>query len=200
MIPLAKLWTRIGSYFLPLAIAWAVYIRNGLDKAPPEGVSISRAYWGLLATLVAGSMLAVTLALYVRAAKRKPEQSLLPPNTSFEEMDDRSPVISRATVAVFALTIVFALLMFGARYADSKIYCWDSTTPLADSLFDSRLAAYSGKTCEGTPRFAIARRMQGSTPIDGVNEYVLYLTDGALLALTLIFSGCLLFLAVTWCL
>jgi len=133
-MPLARLRTRVGSYFVPLSLAWAVYIRNGLDKAPPEGVSISRAYWGLLATLLAGSALCATLALYIRGAKHRRGRPVLPPNTSFETQDKRNPVISRTTAIVFGLARAFGLVVFGGRYRHTQIHCSDSPIPLQPSF------------------------------------------------------------------
>ena len=86
MIPLAKLWTWTGQLFIPLAFAWAVYIRNGLDSAPPaDGVLVSRAYAGLVLTLAAATVLSWSFALYVRAARQRQAKVLVPPNTTFED-------------------------------------------------------------------------------------------------------------------
>jgi hypothetical protein len=71
MLALAKLWTWVGNLFIPLAIGWALYIRGGLaDRPPAIGVLVSRAYWGLLVTLITGAALIWALSLYVRLAER----------------------------------------------------------------------------------------------------------------------------------
>ena len=186
MKPLARLWTWTGQLFIPLAIAWAIYIRNGLgEKAPPDGALISRGYWGVLVTLVTGSTLVWTCALYVRIAKRRRARLLVPPNTTFEEHKDRSVVISYGTACIFALAILLALVMFGVRYSDSRIYGWDAQAPVAQGFWSSRVQAHR-MGCISHPCFAVGPRVDGAgTPIFGVNEYVLYLTDGGLVLLAL---------------
>jgi hypothetical protein len=98
MMPLAKLWPWTGHAFILFAIGWAIFVRGGLiDKALPEGVAISQGYWGLVVALIAANALILALALYVRAGIT----SLVPPNTNFEELEDRNLVISWGTVFVF---------------------------------------------------------------------------------------------------
>jgi hypothetical protein len=187
MKALAKLWTWIGNSFIPLAIGWGLYVRNGLaDQPPPLGVLISRAYWGVLVTLIAGTALTWTMALYVRLAKTERALILAPPNTAFEEDGARSRIISWGTVFVFVLSVLLALTVFGIRYAESQLHKWDGAQPLQASFWDSRAKAYE-LGCAKQPCFAIAQRIDAAgNPIFGVNEYILYLTDGALVFLTIL--------------
>ncbi len=186
MLAFAKLWTWIGNLFIPLAIGWAVYVRGGLtDKPPSTGVLVSRSYWGLLVTLIVGATLIWTLALYVQLAKRKQALILVPPNTTFEDDTARSRIISWGTVVAFALAITISLVLFGVRYGESQIHSWDDPQPLQNSFWSSRWKAYE-IGCSKQPCFAVDQRMEAAnTPIFGVNEYILYLTDGgpALVAL-----------------
>ena len=197
MKPLAKLWTWTGQLFIPLAIGWAIYIRNGVgEKAPPEGVLISRGYWGVLVTLLAGSALAWTCALYVREAKQRRARLLVPPNTTFEEGKERNPVISYATAGVFALAVLAALAMFGVRYSDSRIYGWDGRAPLQNGFWGSRIKAHK-LGCSSHPCFAVGPRTDGSgVPVFGVNEYILYLTDGGPIVLAVLVGSGLVYLGM----
>jgi hypothetical protein len=101
--PLAKLWTFVGNWFIPLAAAWAVYVRNGLTDKPPPGAVVSRAYWGVVFTLLTLSVLIWTFALYVKQAKQNRAASIVPPNTTFEDASDRNAVISWGTVVVYVV-------------------------------------------------------------------------------------------------
>ncbi|MGL4488453.1 MAG: hypothetical protein ACRCU5_03310, partial [Rhizobiaceae bacterium] len=136
MLPLAKFWTWLGNYFLPVAVAWGYFVRSGSD----EGVRISRGYWGLTASLLVGSLLTVALAMYVQEAKRA-KAIRVPPNTAFEGDADRNLVISWGTIATYFLAVLVSVITFGTRYADSKIHAWDKTVPLADSFWGSRVLA-----------------------------------------------------------
>lgn len=195
--PLAKFWTWTGQAFIPLAIGWAVYVRNGFgDKAPPDGVLISRGYWGLLVTLLAGSALVWTCALYVRLAAKRHLRLLAPPNTTFEEGGERNAVISYATACVFALAVLAGLAMFGARYSDSLIHQWNARVPIAQGFWSSRLTAHQ-MGCNSHPCFAVGPRVDDAgTPVFGVNEYILYLTDGALALLALLLGTGLIYLGI----
>lgn len=186
MEPLAKLWTWTGHSFIPLAVGWAVFVRGGLDNAPTSiGVLVSRGYWGLLLTLAAACVLIWSCALYVRAAKRKGFGIVTPPNTTFESSEARNPRISWGTIIVFALAVAVALVLFGERYADSHIHAWDDVSALREEFLASRLAAHE-RGCSHQPCFAVGPRVDGAgKPVPGVNEYILYLTDGALLAVAL---------------
>ena len=197
MMPLAKLWTWIGQLFIPLAIGWAIYVRNGFgDKAPPDGVLISRGYWGLLVTLLAGSALVWTCALYVRIARNRRARTLVPPNTAFEEAKDRNPAISYGTACVFALAVVTALTMFGVRYSESLVYGWNAQAPVQAGFWGSRIKAHE-LGCSSHPCFAVGPRVDASNnPILGVNEYVLYVTDGGLLVLVLALVSGLVYLVI----
>lgn len=197
MMPLGRLWTWIGQLFIPFALGWAFYIRGGFgDKLPPDGVLISRGYWGLLATLLAGSALVWVCALYVRMAKKHRNRPLTPPNTAFEGAKDRSPAISYGTTCVFALSILVALVMFSARYSESFIYGWDAQAPVERGFWSSRIKAHQ-LGCTSQPCFAVGPRTDGvKNPIFGVNEYILYVTDGGLLVLALLFASGVVYLAI----
>src|SRR5262245_42050258 len=125
MLALAKLWTWVGNTFVPLAIGWAFYMRGGLTDRLPMGVLISRGYWGIVVTLIAGAALVWAMALYVRLAKQNNALILAPPNTAFEDDANRNRVISWGTVSVFAVVVLLALTVSGIRYADSQIHKWD---------------------------------------------------------------------------
>jgi hypothetical protein len=71
----------VGTYFVPLAIGSAVFVQNGLPREKLEiGVTVSRAYWGLLATLLTVGILTWTCATYVKKAKTALAAILVPPN------------------------------------------------------------------------------------------------------------------------
>ncbi|TAU83274.1 hypothetical protein [Rhizobium leguminosarum] len=195
MKALARLWTWIGNLFVPLAIGWAVYLRNGLaDKPPPDGVLVSRAYWGVLIALVAAAAMAWTVALYVHLAKTEDEPILVPPNTTFEDDESRNRIISWGTVAVFVLAVVASLAVFGARYSESRIHGWNDQQPLQPNFLGSRARAFE-QGCDAQPCFAVAQRVDADdNPIFGVNEYILYLTDGVLLFFALLAASGLVFL------
>jgi hypothetical protein len=195
---LAKLWTWIGQIFVPLALLWAVYVRNGLPGEPvSEAVLISRGYWGLLVTLAAGASLAWTAALYVRDVRRQGARILVPPNTMFEEERTRSRIISWGTAIIFVLSVLGALILFGERYSDSRIYRWDDTSPLQSGFWSSRASAHQSG-CGHGPCYAVSQRIYPGGPISGVNEYVLYVTDGGLVILTIAFLCGLVFLIVSF--
>ena len=187
LTPLAKLWTWTGHIYLPIALAWAIYVTNGLpvtDELPHPGVLISRGYWGLLASLAAGAMLIWTWAEYAKHAREHAKEALIPPDTTFEELDDRSLVISYGSAVVVFAGLIFFTVMFAGRYGDSRIYLWDAGTPLADHFFNSRYEVYFGT--EHGP-FAIAARLEtGYKPYTGVNQYIPYLTDGILIVLVIL--------------
>lgn len=196
MKPLAKFWTWIGQSFIPLAIGWAIFVRNGFgEKAPHDGVLISRGYWGLLLTLLVAATLIWALALYVRLARARGARLTVPPNTMFED-GQRSAVVSYVTLVVFAVAVVVGLGVFGGRYHDSMIHGWNSQAPLQSGFWSSRVEAHKSG-CASNPCFAVGPRMEvPGAPVFGVNEYVLYLTDGLLLALSIACAFGLGYLAV----
>ncbi|MET4481977.1 hypothetical protein [Bradyrhizobium sp. F1.13.3] len=197
MMPLARLWTWIGQIFIPLAIGWAIYIRNGFgEKLPPDGVLISRGYWGLLIALLAGSALVWTCALYIGLASKRRALLLVPPNTAFEDAKDRSAVISYGTACIFALAVLAALITFGARYSESFIQGWNSRTPVQQGFWSSRIKAHE-VGCSSQPCYAVGPRIDGTgTTVFGVNEYILYVTDGVLALFALLLGSGLVYLAV----
>lgn len=197
MMPLGRLWTWTGQLFVPLAIGWAFYITNGFgDKLPADGVLISRAYWGLLATLLAGSALVWICALYVRMAKKDFARILLPPNTAFEEAKDRSATISYGTACIFALAVLVALIMFSVRYSESQIHAWDAQAPIERGFWSSRIKAHQAG-CAGQPCYAVGPRVDAAkNPIFGVNEYILYVTDGGLIVLALSLAAGVTYLVI----
>jgi len=192
---LAKFWTWTGQIFIPLAIGWAIYIRNGFgESAPRDGVLISRGYWGLVVALLAGTALVWTCALYVRLAAHRNMRLLVPPNTMFEEGKDRNAVISYGTACAFALAIVTSLIMFGVRYSDSLVYGWNARAPLQLGFWGSRLKAYE-IGCASHPCFAVGPRVDDAGhAVFGVDEYVLYLTDSAIVVLSLLLGSGLVYL------
>jgi hypothetical protein len=193
MKALGKTWTWIGQTFLPLAIGWAVFTRGGLDGTHfEEGVLISRGYWGLLVTLAVAAALAMVAALYVREARRARAKTLVPPNAMFEEAE-RSALISWGTVAVFSVSVLAAFILFLARYLDSELHPWDGASPLAPGFWSSRVKAHE-LGCGHGPCYALAQRLYSGNPVSGVNEYVLYLTDGVLVLLAVLFCVAAVFL------
>ena len=194
MLALAKLWTWIGNIFVPLAIGWAFYMRGGLTDGPPMGALVSRGYWGILVALIAGVALVWTMALYVRLAKQNNALILTPPNTAFEDDATRNLVISKGTVLVYAIAVSLALTVSGVRYADSQIHKWDDQQPLQRDFWGSRGRAYE-LGCAKQPCFAVGQRIDaGGKPIFGVNEYILYVTDGGLVIPGLFMLGGIYFL------
>jgi hypothetical protein len=195
MLPLARLWTWTGHLFIPSAIGFAIYIRSGLPGELPQiGVIVSRAYLGLIVALVAGIVLVWAFALYVRAAKKLDAPTFVPPNTTFEDEKARNPIVSWGTVVAFCLSIILALIIFGARYAQSRIFEWDAQSALWEGFWRSRWIAHR-LGCPSQPCFAVGPHMDGAHPINGVVEYILYVTDGAILVLACILISGLAYLA-----
>ena len=194
MLPLARFWTIVGGAYLPAAVSWGFFVYNG----PHRGMLISAGYLGLGVTLAAGTVLASTLALYVRKARRAHAPITAPPNTLFEDENNRSSLLSWGTVAVFGIAVLAGVVCFGNRYADSRIHSWDSTTPLSDSFIRSRVEAQA-KGCPKGPCFSMGQRMEGSGPIDHVAEYIPYLSDGLLIVLAVTQLGALAFLGFALC-
>jgi hypothetical protein len=180
MTELAKLWTWIGEMFIPIAIVWAFYVRGGLPGKVPEGVLISWGYWGLLVTLAVGATLVFIAALYVREGNRTGSAAIrVPPNTMFGAEGAGNHLISRGTAIIFTLSVVGGLIVFGNRYLDSRIYQWDDTSSFGAGFWSSRASALQAG-CGHGPCYAMAQRMYPGGPVSGVNEYVLYVTDGVL--------------------
>ena len=190
MTAISRLWTWIGYAFIPTAIAWIYIVRNGADQPiPADGVIISRAYWGLAISLLAGAALAWTYGLYLREARADKAAPPVPANTSLESEGQRNPVVSWGTVIFFIVFVLAALIVFGVRYSESTLYPWDSATPVADGFWASRLAAHK-LGCLTQPCYAVANHFGGKT---GVNEYILYVTDGVLFLLAALLVGGLIF-------
>lgn len=192
MLPLARFWTWVGQIFIPLALAWAYFVRNGKY----EGVLISRGYLGLIVTLLAGSTLAWTLGAFVQKAKSHHESPLIPPNTMFEDDKNRNLALSWGTLVVFAAVVLAALLFFSARYSTSQIYRWDDPRPLDNSFLGSRAKAHQDP-CADRSCFAMGQRVDSKGVIDGVVfQYIPYLTDGGLALLGIIQLAGLIFLLI----
>jgi hypothetical protein len=194
MLPLARFWTILGGAYLPAAASWGFFVYNG----PHRGMLISAGYLGLGVTLAVGTVLASTLALYIRKARRVHAPIIAPPNTLFEDQDHRSRLLSWGTVAIFGIVVLAGVVCFGNRYADSRIYLWDSTAPLSDSFIGSRAEAQA-KGCPKGPCFAMAQRMEGAGPADHVAEYIPYLSDGLLIVFAVTQLGALAFLGFVLC-
>jgi hypothetical protein len=189
MLPLARLWTWTGQAFVPAAIVWAVHIQKGLvTDPPPEGVLISQAYAGLIVTLIAGIVLMWCFALYARAARQRRATMLVPPNTMFEDKDERNAVVSWGTAVVFASAVLVALIVFGSAYSKSHIHVWESKQPLQPGFLSSSATAHH-QSCPRQPCFALASQYdpKDGQRIDGVFEYIRFVTDGGLVALALVF-------------
>jgi hypothetical protein len=198
MIPLAKLWSWTGHAFILFAIGWAIFVRGGLsDKSLPEGVAISQGYWGLIVALIAANALIWTLALYVRAAKRENAKFLVPFNTNFEDLDDRNLIISWGSVTLFVIAVVIAIALFSVRYSDSILREWGKDAPMTGGFIGSRVQAHK-VGCDHQPCFAVASQFDKNVRIpSGVNEYILYLTDGLLVVLVLTVAVGLVFLVIS---
>jgi hypothetical protein len=180
------------------AIGWTVFVRGGLsDKSIPEGVAISQGYWGLVVTLIAANALVWSFGLYVRAARREESKILVPPNTNFEELSDRSLIISWGTIVVFTISIALALGVFSVRYSDSVLHRWGEKLPLHGGFIASRLEAYQ-EGCSHSPCFSVASQFDQNAKIpSGVNEYILYITDTALIVLFLALAAGLVFVSIS---
>jgi hypothetical protein len=185
MIPLAKLWTFVGNWFIPLAAGWAVFVRGGLTETAAPGVRVSRAYWGLGFSLFTAAVLIAVFALYLRAARQRKDEPLVPPNTKFESSTDRSPLISWGTLIAYALCVAAAFTVFGTTYSESLIYEWDKKEPLADGFWSSRAAVHR-VACDKSSCFAMGPRFdEHGDSVAGVNQYLPFVSDGALLVLLL---------------
>ena len=191
MSALGRLWTWVGHLFIPFAFGIALFTRNGLftQYPPPLEVRVSYAYFGLLLTITAGAVLVWTFALYVRAAKANGVRIIIPPNTTFEEITCRNPIVSVITIAIFLISIIVSLITFGTSYSESNIYRWDDQQPLTYDFYQSRVLAHE-QGCRHQPCYAVGQRM-GANRIatTGVVEYILYITDGALIVLSAILVG-----------
>lgn len=196
MLPLARVWTWIGQTFVPIALAWMIYVRNGLPAIPDKpGVIVSRAYLGLLISLFAGALLSWVYGLYVIQAKRGPREPLIPPNTTFEELNSRSLPISWLTSICFAIVTALAVITFSTIYSDSEIAQWESASPLPGGFWGSRQSAFAAG-CAHQPCYAMSPRLNNDhTPIYGVAEYILYVTDGVLIVGSLALLSGLIFSA-----
>jgi hypothetical protein len=194
MQPLAKFWTWLGNYFLPLAVAWAYFVRNG----PDEGVKISRGYWGLMVSLVVGTLLVLTLTLYIRKA-REANAITVPPNTAFETETERNLVISWGSLATYLLGVASALIIFTSRYFDSKIHEWKKDVPLAQSFWGSRVEAWS-RSCGDKSCYAMGNRFgRDGKELEYVDQYLPYMTDPAIVVLALGLIGSIVALLVVVC-
>src|SRR5450759_4945916 len=192
MLPLAKFWTFVGQSFVPVAAAWIYFIRNG----PNEGALITRAYFGLLLTLLVAAALIWSLALYVRAAKAKSLLPVIPPNTTFEDLKSRNLLLSWGTLIGFVTAVAIAMAAFGSRYSESRIYRWDAETPLANSFFESRKLAHQ-LTCLEKSCFAMGRRIDtNSTDSAKAAQYVPFVTDGSLILLAVVLLAGAAFLTI----
>ncbi|MCC8962262.1 hypothetical protein H8A95_08000 [Bradyrhizobium sp. Pear76] len=186
MLPLAKFWTWLGNYYVPLAVAWGYFVRNG----PDQGVKISRAYWGLGVSLLVGVLLISTLTLYIKEA-RKAKAVAIPPNTTFESDTDRNLVISWGCAVTYMVSLITALIVFGNMYADSKIHEWEKRSPLVESFWGSRVEAFT-RTCDKSSCYAMGNRFAADgKPLEYVDQYLPYVTDPALAVL-----GLLLFVSI----
>jgi hypothetical protein len=102
------------------------------------------------------------------------------------EETERNAVISWVTVAVFALSVVGAFVLFLVRYLDSKLHTWNGASPFAPGFWSTRVKAHE-LGCDSAPCYALAQRLYGTNPVSGVNEYKLYVTDGVLVFLAIAF-------------
>ncbi|ANW02710.1 hypothetical protein [Bradyrhizobium icense] len=192
MLPLAKFWTWLGNYFVPLAVAWGYFVRNG----PDQGVQISRAYWGLAVSLLVGVLLISTLSLYIKKA-RSAKAIAIPPNTTFESESDRNLVLSWGSAVTYILTLITALIVFGKRYSDSKIHAWEKNTSLVDSFWGSRAVTFT-RSCNESSCYAMGNRFGADgKPLEYVDQYLPYVTDPALALLGLLLFVSIVVLLVT---
>lgn len=190
LLPLAKFWTFIGQAFVPFGATWIYLVRTG----PDPGVLITRAYFGLGISLLVGAALVWSLALYVRAARLVGTWPLIPPNTTFEDMQHRSRLLSWGTLAIFVLSLGSCIVVFGIRYGESNVYRWGAEKPLANSFLQSRIMAHN-TACSSEPCFAMAQQASSSCKTGfGVAQYFTYISDGVLLGFALIISSGLIFL------
>lgn len=191
MLPLARFWTWVGHSFIPLAVGWAYFVRNG----PDEGVLITRGYFGWALTLLVGAALTFALGRYISLAKSRHLAGLIPPNTTFEKTNNRNRIISWVTLVVFAFFLIAANILFASRYADSRIHRWDSPTPLDESFVGSRIKAHQ-TPCSDRSCFAISKRVSSSGSARDVMQYIPWYTDGLLILLAAAQLAALAYLAV----
>ncbi|MGC1862517.1 MAG: hypothetical protein WA733_15730 [Methylocystis sp.] len=186
MLALARFWTWVGTLFIPAGFGWTLFVTNALpDKPSAIGLLVSRAYFGLLVTLIVAAALAWAAGLYVRLAKRARAPLLVPPNTTFEDETTRNRVISWGTVFVFLIAMIAALAVFGGRYSESVLYRWDEPRPLANGFWQSRGVAHK-LGCNHEPCFALQQRIESATVTNhGTIQYFLYLSDGVLIVFAL---------------
>lgn len=191
MLPLARFWTWLGHAFIPLAGAWVYFVRNGPDK----GVLISRGYFGLALALLAGTALALVLARYILLAKARHATIIIPPNMTFEDLENRNLTISWGTLVVFTACLVTAYAVFASRYGDSRIHRWDSPTPIEDSFWGSRIKAHQISCAERTC-FAIGQPVNSKGLVQGVIQYLPFYTDGLIVVLSIMQMASLAYLAI----
>ena len=96
-------------------------------------------------------------------------------------------LISWGTVGVYLACAVALLILFALTYADSVIHCWNERTDLASGFWASRLEAHL-TICKDNSYFAMSSRFTDNTlqPISGVHQYIPYVTDGALVLLSVL--------------
>jgi hypothetical protein len=91
----------------------------------------------------------------------------------------RNRYVVWGTAIIFALSVAGGLIVFGIRYSDSHIHRWNEASAVENGFWSSRVSAHQDG-CEHVPCYAVAQRMVSDGLVKGVNEYVLYLTDGGL--------------------
>lgn len=121
---------------------------------------------------------------------------LVPPNTAFEDAKDRNIVISYGTACIFALMVLAALITFGGSYSKSFIHGWNAQAGVQQGFWSSRIKAHE-MGCSSQPCYAVGPRVDSSgSPVFGVNEYILYVTDGGLALLALLLVSGLIYLTM----
>jgi len=128
-------------------------------------------------------------ALYSKDARHRNARHIAPPNTLFETDEERSALLSWATVFIFFFATLAAIGLFGSRYAKSVIHDWETPKAIGQGFFGSRREAFA-VGCKKPPCFAMAQRKYQKNEqleqLNGVFEYNLLWTDELLLFIVLL--------------
>jgi hypothetical protein len=176
-------WTWLIGTTLVLQITLALGIIGAFGTIK-HGTAVSRGYAGLLLTGFTFFALLHVWRRYRALARNVGANILMPVNNLIETADDRQSEVAKiGTSVVFAIGLI-AMVVFGVKYSESEIYCWDAPQPIAKGFFHSRRVAFGGG---GGCKDLLAMGQPGkevtkdSAQIDNAWEYKLVLTDGMLL-------------------
>ena len=178
MNALAKTWTWVGYLIVTTSGGIWMHIAGGVFDPISYGQQISLSLWGIVIVCSGGTLLALIGISYHKQLTGA-EPFGWPENTTFEDKE-RHKLVSKLTLWIYIIIPFAALVACVSKYSESEVTEWDQSKPLANSFFLSRAEAYL-QGCDGGACFRVS-------PVDG-HEYLLYLTDGALLIFVAMYLG-----------